>query len=149
MKRFAFRLQRLLELRARAERLEAAAMGAAMRVEDRQRRALAELEAAERRAAEQAAAQSSAGPATAGQRAHLDLARESLGRHAEQAGGDVADAAARTEEARAAWGLRRKDRRAVERLRERRLEAWREEGSREEQRTMDDLAQRPRASEES
>ncbi len=147
MKRFQFRLDRLLWLREKAEQQEAAALGTAMSDERRERDRLARADAMETKAAEQAAATSSSGTVIAGARAHLDLAREAAARMAEGASEDVAAATARTEAARELFGEKRKDRRAVERLKEQRQTAWHEEFGREDRKTMDDVAQRLRTTE--
>lgn len=147
MKRFRFRLERLLALREQAERIEAAALGGAMRDEERERERLARATESELRAAEQAAAIGESGTQTAGERAHLDLMRDVAARAVDAAGEGVTAASSRTAAAREAFGAKRKDRRTVERLKDQREAAWHEELGREERKTMDDVAQRPRTSE--
>jgi len=147
MKKFRFRLERLLALREQAERIEAAALGGAMRDEAREREVLATAQASESSAAEQAAATGAGGTQKAGERAHLDLAREVAARAADAAAEEVALAEARTMAAREAFGAKRKERRTVERLREQRQSAWNEDLGRDERRTMDDVAQRPHTTE--
>jgi len=146
MKKFRFRLDRLLALREQAERIEAAALGGAMRDEERERERLARATEDEMRAAEQAAATGASGTQTAGDRAHLDLIRDAAARAADFAGESVAAARSRTAAAREAFGAKRKDRRTVERLKDQRQAAWHEELGRDERKTMDDVAQRPRTS---
>lgn len=144
MKRFRFRLERLLALREQAERLQAAALGTAMRDEQREREALARARETETRAAEQAAEMSAAGTTTAGARAHLDLVRQAAERVAESAEEEVASASARTDVEREAFGETRKERRTVERLKEKRQGTWIDDLGREERKDMDDVAQRLR-----
>lgn len=144
MKRFRFRLERLLALREQAERLQAAALGTAMRDEQREREALARARETETRAADQAAQLGAAETTTAGARAHLDLVRHAAGRVAESAEEEVASASARTDVERQAFGETRRDRRTVERLKEKRQVTWIDELGREERKDMDDVAQRLR-----
>jgi len=147
MKKFRFRLERLLALREQAERVEAAALGGAMRDEARERDGLAHAQAVESRAAEEAAATGASGVQTVGERAHLDLAREMAARAADAAAEEVALAEARTQAARAAFGVKRRERRTVERLKEQRQAAWNDELGRDERRDMDDVALRSRTKE--
>lgn len=144
MKKFRFRLERLLWLREQAERQQAASLGSAMLEEQRERDTHEHASEVERRSAERAASVGQSGLSTAGARAHLDLARDAAARAAAAAAEGLEAARERTEQVREVFGQKRRDRRAVERLKDKRQAAWHDELGREERRTMDDVAQRPR-----
>ena len=148
MKRFAFRLERLLQLRERAERTQAAELGAAMREEEAQRRSLEQAEAALERATE-LGANAVQQPLTAGTLQGMEFAKQAMaGRVAAEAEALTA-ASEKREVEQTTWQERRRDRRTVEKLKEKRLDDWREGMSRDEQKTIDDLAQNRRPNEES
>lgn len=142
MKRFTFRLERLRELRERAERAQAAALGAAMGDEQRRRdsrdAARRALEAAGRQAADAATETA----VSAGALHNLERARDAASLRADAEDERLAEAQRRTGEERERYGETRRDLRVVERLKEKRLETWREEASRDEQKTIDGVALR-------
>ncbi len=148
MKRFAFRLERLLQLRERAERTQAAELGAAMREEESQRQTLEQAEAALERATVHGASAAQE-PRTAGTLQSIEYAKQAMAvRVAAEA--EALDAASEKREAeQLTWQDRRRERRTVEKLKEKRLDTWREDLSRDEQKTIDDLAQNRRPNEES
>jgi flagellar export protein FliJ len=139
MKRFRFRLDRVLALRVAAEKEEGRLLGEAARLEEAQRRA-ADAGAARHRAAEQQVAGQHDQPQAAGTFINLGHA---LGQVA-------AESAAQTELHRAAlarfdtlrerYDAARVRRRILERLRDQRHAAWRTEAAREEQRVIDEAA---------
>lgn len=144
MKRFSFRLERLLQLRERAERTQAAELGAAMRAEEDQRAALERA----REALERAAERGSAEPFTVGTMRTRELAREAMSQRVEVEQEALDLATGRRAEEQSLWQDRRRDRRSVEKLKEKRFDAWREDASRDEQKTIDGLAQNRRPDEE-
>lgn len=142
MKRFTFRLERVRELRERAERTQAAELGAAMRTERQRREALAAAQSALAEAAQQAAGAATGTALPAGALRNLELAREAASRQVDAAGERLAEARQRTEQEQQKYGDTRRDLRVVERLKEKRLDAWREEATRDEQKTIDGVALR-------
>lgn len=148
MKRFAFRLERLLQLRERAERTQAAELGAAMREEEARRQTLEQAEAALERATEQGASAAQE-PLTAGTLQSMEYAKQAMAVRVAAEAEALAAASEKREVEQLSWQDRRRDRRTVEKLKEKRLDTWREDMSRDEQKTIDDLAQNRRPNEES
>jgi flagellar export protein FliJ len=142
VKRFAFRLERVRELRERAERAQAAELGAAMRAEQERGQALGQARRALEIADEQAGAAPVDRSVAAGSLRNLDLARDAAARQVSAAGDRLREARARTGAEQEKYGEKRRDLRVVERLKEKRLETWREEVSRDEQKTIDGVALR-------
>jgi flagellar export protein FliJ len=143
VKRFAFRLERLLGLRAVAERERARAMGDRSRDATEAER-LAVASAARERDAAHRAQQAGIRPTPAGAMTNLGtaldrIAEERVVRIAEQAAAD-----AELELARLAYQAARADRRVLERLREIRHADWHTADGREDQKIMDEIALRPR-----
>lgn len=148
MKRFAFRLERLRELRERAERERAALLGAAMREEHERQMALerARLELA--RAGEQAADMAASQPLAAGTLGNFDFTRDVAAGRVDAAADAVRTAGERVDEEREHYGVARRDLRIVEKLKEKRFEAWREQGAREERKEADDVGNHRRVTQE-
>jgi len=140
VKRFAFRLERLRELRERAERDRAAELGAAMREEQDHREQLARARAALERVGEQAANAADGGATTAGMLRNVGLVRDVAGDHVDLVSRSLEAASARVDEERERWGEARRDLRVLEKLKERRLGDWRAESSRAEQKETDEVA---------
>jgi flagellar FliJ protein len=144
MKRFIFRLDRLLSLRSRAEREQARALAGALREEEARRAALAEAAARLDRSCNQMA-EAAGSVARAGTLCHLGLAMaraaESV-RSAEETHQEAVDC---VEAEQDRFGQARKDKRVIERLRERRSDSWRAEVERHEQREMDSVARQRHA----
>jgi flagellar FliJ protein len=140
---FRFRLERLLRLRERAERQQAQALGAALRTEQEQRAALDEARTRLERIGEQLE-QSAAGTQTAGTLRVLRLTVNAAAEDIEHAEARHEDASAQVEQEQTRFREARKERRVVERLRERRVSAWRTDEARQEQKDTDDVAQRRR-----
>jgi flagellar FliJ protein len=141
MKPFTFRLERILALRARAERERARDLGEALRDEEARRTALREAVARLRRCGEQA--QATAGEVTTAGALHaIGLTVKAVADDLEAAADShrAAEAALTAETER--FGEARRDRRVVERLRERREAAWDLDAARHEQKECDNLAQR-------
>ena len=142
MKRFTFRLERVRELRERAERAQAAELGAAMRTEQQRRDTLESAREALNTADEQAAGAAGRGAMAAGAMRNLDLARDAAARQVDAAAEHLREAQGRVGEEQAKYGEKRRDLRVVERLKEKRFETWREDASRDEQKTIDGVALR-------
>jgi flagellar FliJ protein len=141
MKRFRFPLQRVLQLREQMELERAAALGQAQRDEQARRDAVDQAEARLDRTAEQL--REAAGTVTtAGALRNLGLTVDAAQSHLEAVEDQhrAAQEAMETEQER--FGEARKERRVVERLRDRRHEAWTFETSREEQKNQDEIAAR-------
>ncbi len=136
MTRFRFRLDRVLQLKQRAERDQARALGAALREEERRRAEQREAEALAARAAEQLAKVGEQ-PLPAGALANLGLARDVADLGADAARERVEEAGQRVSEERGLYDEKRRDRRSMERLREHRHDEWRLEQSRSEQKESD------------
>lgn len=145
MKRFSFRLERLRELRERAEREQASVLGAAMREEQRERDALARARAEYERIGEQAGQAAQSATLPAGTLRNLDLARDAAGVRIDAAADAVKEAQVRVGEEQERYGEKRRDLRVVEKLKEKRFEAWKDDASRAEQKDLDSVALRRHA----
>jgi flagellar FliJ protein len=140
VKRFAFRLERIRELRERAERERAAALGIAMRAEQESAEGLARAHRDQQRARESAAEAAGAQVLPAGTLGNFDLARGAAAIRVEAAGEDLEGARARVDEEQVSYRESRRDLRVIEKLKDKRFEAWREAGAREEQKETDSVA---------
>ena len=141
MKRFIFRLARVLQLRVAAEREQARQLALVIREEEVRR--VAYQESAWR--LEEAIAQLRGTPrelSTAGTLRNLELTVLALAAERDARGGAHQEALSRVEAERQRFDQARIARLAIERLRERRWEAWGEEAAREEQREHDEAAVR-------
>jgi flagellar export protein FliJ len=139
MKRFAFRLERLLQLRELAERDQARLLAQALREEEARREALVD---SERRLAE-ARAQFATTPrelSQAGTLQNLDLTIEVLASTMRELNQSHEQSLERVEAERHQFEQARMARRVIERLREHRREAWGSEMSRYEQGESDETA---------
>jgi len=147
VKRFTFRLERLLQLREASERERARQLGEALREEEQRREA---LRAGEERLAE-AREQCSATPremSRAGTLRNLELTIEALAGQARSLAATHERSLERVEEERVRFEEARVARRVVERLREHRREAWGIEVNRYEQGENDEAGQRGRGGQE-
>ena len=133
-----FRLERLLQLRATKERERARALGQAVQ-DERVRRAAVESEATRLDRLEQQV-EGKGKVTTAGMRVNLGLTVEAAANQLEAAEASHRAAAESVVEEKERFGRARMERRVVERLRERRKDAWREDVVREEQKEHDGLA---------
>lgn len=141
MKRFAFRLERLRELRERAERARAAELGEAMREEQARQAALEHARLELERNVTQAALLPGSGTVTAGLLQNLERARSAAEGRVDAAAESLRGANARVGDERELYGLARRDLKVVERLKERRYDAWREAGARADRVEADETAQ--------
>jgi flagellar FliJ protein len=141
MSPFRFRLQRILDLRAEAERVQAQVLSEAARAEERERATLDAAAVHLSRCGSQIA-DAARGASSAGMLSILNLAVQAAatGMAAARDSHTAATVRLAVEEER--FGTARQERRIVERLRDRRLAAWSEQASREEQRDLDALARR-------
>lgn len=144
MKRFVFRLERLLQLRSRTERERAQELCRALHEEESRRSVLDEAAARLGRVGEQLAG-------TPEEVAAAGTLRN-LGLTVEVAAGDMEAAAESHREAlesvaaeQARYGEARRERRVVERLRENRKTVWDGDAVREEQKEHDGLARHRRS----
>lgn len=146
MKRFRFRLDRVLQLRENAEDEAARAVAAA--------RSDAEAAAAEASAAEKAllhaVAQASemAQATTAGVLAVMRFSLENARTRTRLAAEARLQAEQQLERALAAWQVARADRQALDKLKTQRHEAWVADANRAEQADIDDVALRSAAARE-
>lgn len=141
MKRFKFRLQRVLDLKERAEQERARTLGEA-RVEERARLDEVESAAARRDAAAASVRGSGEQAMPAGTIRNLGLTMEAAQQRLRDAEEEHRGATEVAAEEQSRFDGARKDRRAVERLKEKREDAWHEEDSRGEQRELDQVAAR-------
>jgi flagellar export protein FliJ len=139
MKRFAFRLERLLQLRQSAERERASELGVALRVEADCR---AEALAGEERLIEARAqlAATSRGVTQAGTLQNLDLTVGALARESKALAAQHERSLDKLELERRQFEQARMAKRVLERLREQRHRAWSEAYNRWEQGQMDESA---------
>jgi flagellar FliJ protein len=140
VKRFAFRLERIRELRERAERERAASLGLAMRAEQESVDDLARAHRDFERAGESAAEAAARGTLPAGTLGNFDLSRDAATVRIEAAQAELEAARVRVAEEQEQYAAARRDLRVIERLKEKRFEAWREAGAREEQKETDSVA---------
>lgn len=143
MKRFAFRLERLLGLRAATEREEARVFGAKARAAEDAGRCAAAGSALEREAARQAASARGI-PTPAGAIANLGIAVDLAATERARSATAQVEAEAEREGARLNYQTARIERRVLERLKEVRHADWNVEASREDRRAMDEVALRSR-----
>jgi flagellar export protein FliJ len=144
MKQFRFRLERVLDLRMAAEREQARRLGEAHRHEEEQRQVV-EKSVAHVGEITRQLAETPRELSTAGMLRNLLLTLEAAKAAAETAEQAHREAAARVDVETESFGRARQDRRAVERLREHRREAWEQDAARSEQQAQDEVAlRRPR-----
>jgi flagellar export protein FliJ len=148
MKRFQFRLEKILQLRSRVERERAQALGRAMRAEQACREAVEEALSQLSRCNEQMAG-SPEEVSTAGLLRNLGLTVEAAAQRLHLAERDHAEAVDERAEEQERFGQARIDRRVVERLREHQAAAHSLEASRHEQRELDGISGKPRNREDS
>lgn len=139
MKGFTFRLERVLQLRSRAERERAQALGQAMREEEVRRQALERASERLGSCGEQIAGVLDGG-VPAGALTNLRLAIDAAMRQVDSATTSHQAAVDQTLQERERFSQARVERRVVERLREKRQAAWSEEASRLEQSEVDSVA---------
>jgi flagellar protein FliJ len=145
MKRFTFRLDRILDLREKTEKQRARLLRDALLDEDARRCSLEEAESRLDRCAEQIVDAAGSGVTAAGTLQNLGLTIKAAASEvdAADASHQTAEEAVRAEQEKFAEAC--KDRRVVERLREKRHEEWSVETSRLEQRAIDAISHHRRA----
>lgn len=138
MKRFTFRLERLLQLREAAEQERARELASARHEEEARR---SDVEEAARRLedARRQAAEAHPGYMQAGTLRNLELSIGALTVQRQAAAQQHEQSLERLEAERSQFEQARMARRVIERLREQRREAWGEELSRHEQGVSDEV----------
>ncbi len=139
MKRFTFRLERLLQLREAAEQERARELASA-RQEEAARRGEAEEAARRLEDARRQAAEARPGYMQAGTLRNLELSLGALTLQRQAAAQQHEQSLERLEAERQQYEAARRDRRVIERLREQRHAAWGEEYNRWEQGILDETA---------
>jgi flagellar export protein FliJ len=141
MKRFAFRLERLLQFRHSMEQEEARRLGELQRAQEEQRRiaALCATSVADAQAQLAAAAPDCR---TAGTLTNLTLVLDAA--RAAQATAEIAhrEALTRVDAERVRYEEARQARRTMERLREKQHDDWQQDAIREDQQAIDEIALR-------
>lgn len=140
MRRFDFRLERLLQLRSQEETEKARALGAAIRTEEEKRLASEDAQARLRRCCDQTG-DSAPAAKPAGMLHNLNITVNLAADEVVAAEKDHRASEDALEVVRDEFGEARKDRHVIERLRERRRDAWVLDVSREEQKECDGVAQ--------
>lgn len=141
MKRFTFRMDRLLHVRSSVEQQQARQLGEVLRAEDAERRELETAEATRERAKEQLQ-HLTTDVRRAGVLVSLEHTVDILESRAGAARAALNEATARVEMQRERYRHARQERRALERLRKREYERWAVESVREEQKEIDEVAAR-------
>ena len=139
MKRFAFRLERVLQLREIAEREQGRALARALR-EEAERRAQAEKGETRLALARAQFLETPKELSQAGTLQNLELTIAALSTELRSLAKHHAESLERVETERHQFEQARMARRVIERLREQRREAWGDELSRYEQRVSDETA---------
>jgi flagellar export protein FliJ len=140
MKPFRFGLARLLWLRESREQDQARVLGDALRGEREQRAALERAEAGIERAGEQSA-DPAAAPRPAGAVRNVGLTLQAAVIAADAAAAAHRQSQEDVAREQEAFGEARKDRRVLEKLREKRKEGWSADHARAEQRESDGLTE--------
>lgn len=140
MKHFNFRLDRLLNLRSQEETEKARELGRAIHREEEMRSAREAAQARLERCQVQAGDPALAAT-PAGMLRNLNLTVNLAADMVEAAEEDHRVSASALDAVRDEFGQARKERHVIERLRERRHDAWRRDASREEQKECDGVAQ--------
>lgn len=139
MKRFAFRLERVLELRHAAEKERARELAQALTEEEAGREALRQSLARLDEARAQLKGNTGERP-RAGTLRNLELSVTALARRADELQAAHEQSLERVAAERQQYEQARRDRRVLERLREQRREAWADEYQRWEQGVSDETA---------
>ncbi len=137
MKRFEFRLERLLQLRASAERQQARMLSESLQTEEHKRRALEEVVARHEEAQRQLERH---GKTLAGTLVNLVWTVDAFATQEQVAGEELRNATRQAGVERERFRQAHQARRVLERLRERRRVGWEIAGMREEQAMMDEVA---------
>jgi flagellar export protein FliJ len=141
VKRFAFRLDRVLDIRVVEEKEQAGRMADAARVVQERAEEAERCQRRERDAEDQLV-RSRGERAPAGTLALLDRTMQSVRQKAQRATREHQEAIARFEIERLKYAEASKRRRSLERLRAHRLEEWKAEDNRRDQRETDEVAAR-------
>lgn len=141
MKRFTFRLDRVLELREAAERMQAGALGRAAQDADERRRD-SEASASKLEAVQDQVGSNLDGPTAAGLRTALGLTMQAAQARLDEDAAALQEAEDQHAAEMEKFTEARMARRAIERLKEQRAADWAEQANRAEQNDIDEIAQR-------
>lgn len=139
MKRFEFRLERLLQLRTSAERQQGRILSESLQVEEHKRRVFEKVVAGHEEAQRQLERYGSS-KARAGTLVNLVRTVDAFTTQEQVASEELRNAARQVGAERDRYRQARQARRVLERLRERRRAGWEIESTREEQAMMDEVA---------
>lgn len=145
MKRFTFRLERLLKLRRTFEREQAKTLGRVIQAEERERENREQQEVRHAEARRQLAELSPEGT-RAGLLVNLERSVRAIGKQADAARETHRRAVEQVTHERERYTEVRKDRRTLERLREKKRADWETETTRQEQAAIDEVAARQSSS---
>lgn len=141
MKRFTYRLEKLLNIRASQELEQARNLGVALRLEEAERLRSEEIKV-QCDVARRQVEEKPAGSLRAGTLVHLGRTVGQFVERAEAAEASLRDVHLKLGLERDKYAEARKDRRVLERLKERRQDEWLGESSRSEQAAIDEIAAR-------
>ena len=136
---FKFRLQRVLELRAKREQEVATQLSEARSQIEAAQRACDEVEQVQRQGRERLAAAHGAQP-TVGQLQNLSYVVTQLEQHVEEARSAVQSAEANAEKVMGEFTAAMQERRVLDRLRDKHLEAWKADAVQADRNAMDAIA---------
>lgn len=136
--RFRFRLQRVLDMRQKSEEAAATRLADARREEEQAREAVAQMQSARDQGMQAAAP--AAGTASIGQLQNLRFLVERLNDEVDQAEREVDEAGRQVGQRLEEFSNAFRDRKVLERLRERALESWKGEEVQADRQAMDNIA---------
>jgi flagellar FliJ protein len=140
MRPFDFRLERILDLRTERAQEIASRLAEARRTAEDARHAravIADLRASGREELERMHAEAAG---SAGHMQAVSMVLDALDRHLDAADRSLREASASVEAARDEYTEALRDRRVLEKLRERKRREWRERGARRDRKVMDEAA---------
>lgn len=136
--RFRFRLQRVLDMRQKTEEAAATRLADARREEEAAREAVAQMQSARDHGMQAAAP--AAGTASIGQLQNLRFLVERLNHEVDQAEREVDEAGRQVDQRLEEFSTAFRDRKVLDRLRERALESWKGEEVQADRQAMDNIA---------
>ena len=139
MKRFRFRLQKVLDLRAAVEREKAGRLADARRHATEARQARDDLESI-RKAGREILTSAHGSGGSVGHLLNLEYVLEKMESHLEEADAAWAEAEKDVESTLREYHVASQERRTLDQLKEKRLEVWKREADRQEQKAIDEVA---------
>ena len=139
MKRFRFRLQKVLDLRAAVEKEKAGKLAEARRNAAEARRARDDLESV-RNAGREVLTSSHGSGGSVGHLLNLEYVLEKMESYLAEADAACAAADEDVESTLKEYHEASQERRTLDQLREKRLEVWKKEANRQEQKAIDEVA---------